>query len=393
MAINRFQRHPVIGWSLVVVLAVFVSESAAYLFFAARPLVQKILSAADEKEFHAILARDGVSHNLLERESKALYFDRVRFHPYRWYALPANYRGVYVTTDGYGFRIDPFRVSPRTNKIAFFGGSTMFSARSGNEWSIPALFNEALDGRVAQALNFGVGGYSSAAELTTFIEALRAYDRITCAIFYDGYNEIVRYVERLQDHAAEPYYDVLGYHYYSALGPAMESVIDAHEIRIIYTSQTIRLIAGVVQRLRGTRNINVIVSDADVPRHAEALAAIYIRNIRDIAAIAQQHNVTAVFFWHPDIGSTTKKRFTDRELKLKASDPVVRKLSAAVRAILPRKPELIAHHWFDLSKTLDGLDDRPHFLDPVHVSVDANRLIARRIVDSLHGIVPGAYWK
>jgi hypothetical protein len=382
-----------VRWGVAILVTLIASECGSCVFFILRPMVENASSRPDNRELDGILARDGVSRDRLAREMGALYVDHVSFHPYRWFALPANYRGEYITTDNNGFRIDPRTIRPETAKIAFFGGSAMFSVRSRNEGTIPALFSGALNGGVVQALNFGIGGYSSTAELTTFIEAVRVYDHITTAIFYDGYNEVARYVERLQEHAANSYYDVLGYPYDAGLRPAMDAFIAGHETKVSYRPQTIRLISGLLSRTRGTRNIDVLLPDADIPRHAEAIVDVYLKNVRDIAAIAQQHQVTAVFFWQPDIGSTTRKPFTDTERLIKASDPVVRKLSAAVRAALVRKPELATYHWFDLSEAFDELDGRPHFLDPVHVSVDANRLIAAKMERVLHGSVPANYWR
>lgn len=382
-------RTSVLKWSLFIAFVVLLSESASYVFFIVQPLLQ---SREDKRWRDTILRRDGIDPELMAKEMQDLYTDRVRFHPYRWFALPANFRGKYITTDGSGFRVDPLQVRPGTRKMAFFGGSAMFSVMSNDGGTIPALVDHELNPDVVQPLNFGLGGYSSSAELTTFVEAIRGYDHISHAIFYDGYNEIVRYVERLQDHAGEPYYDRLGYFFLASLRPAMESLIADKDTTFAYTPQTLRLGKGILRRLRGTRTISVLVTDADIPRHAAIIADIYLRNVRDIVAIAEEHDITPIFFWQPDIGSTTRKPFTEHEVTMKAGDPVVRKLCAAVRAILVQRSDLAASRWFDLSDALDDLDGRPHFHDPVHVSVDANRLVARKIVSSVRPFVPDAYW-
>src|SRR5262249_10155744 len=114
--------------------------------------------------------------------------------PTRWYMFQPNFRGRYVVTDDAGFRIDPTAVT-EAKSIGFFGGSTMFSIVTRQEHTIPALVH--LPG--FNSLNFGVPGYSTAAELPTLLEALRKYSRLEVAVFYDGVNEIGRYVEMLQD--------------------------------------------------------------------------------------------------------------------------------------------------------------------------------------------------
>jgi hypothetical protein len=125
--------------------------------------------------------------------------------PTRWYMFQPNFRGRYVVTDDAGFRIDPTAVT-EAKSIGFFGGSIMFSIVTRQEHSIPALVH--LPG--FNSLNFGVNG-STATELPTLLEALRRY-RLEAAVFYDGVNEIGRYLEMLQDGAPEAFAAV-GYYY------------------------------------------------------------------------------------------------------------------------------------------------------------------------------------
>jgi hypothetical protein len=127
----------------------------------------------------------------------------------RWYMNQRNFRGRYVVTDDAGFRIDPTAVT-EAKSIGFFGGSIIFSILTRQEHTIPAQVH--LPG--FNSLNFGVQGYSTAAELPTLLEALRKY-RLEVAVFYDGGSEIARYLEMLQDGAPEAFATV-GYYYRGA---------------------------------------------------------------------------------------------------------------------------------------------------------------------------------
>ena len=118
-----------------------------------------------------------------EREMEDLYNVSVRPHLMRWYSLEPNHSGRFVRTDRLGFRNES---PPATDQaMAFFGGSTMFSTTTDQGQTIPAFF-DLLTGPGAHALNFGVGGYSTSAEIGAFIEAKRAYPQIRTALFYDG---------------------------------------------------------------------------------------------------------------------------------------------------------------------------------------------------------------
>src|SRR5690242_19841868 len=154
--------------------------------------------------------------------------------PTRWYMCQPNFRGQFVVTDDSGFRIDPTAVT-EAKSIGFFGGSTMFSILTRQEHTIPALVH--LPG--FNSLNFGVSGYSTAAELPTLLEALRRY-RLEVAVFYDGVNEIGRYLEMLQDGAPEAFAAV-GYYYRGNIDAALASYLSWHQAGVIVQTPSMRI--------------------------------------------------------------------------------------------------------------------------------------------------------
>lgn len=74
--------------------------------------------------------------------------------------------------------------------------------------------NAKLNTYIVNALNYGIGGYSSTTELMTLIEVKRYDKYIKYAIFYDGVNEVGRYIEYLQKGSGNPIYKVIGYPYF-----------------------------------------------------------------------------------------------------------------------------------------------------------------------------------
>lgn len=338
------------------------------------------------REVHA---REGIDFDVLRSELDVLYRGELKLQPYRWYALPESFHGTYVNTDRDGFRLSP---PPAGNAplMAFFGGSTMFSTSTSDPHSIPAYLSQSLDPAAIQARNFGVGGYSSSAELPLFIEELRR-NRIAVAVFYDGVNEVDTYLPMLQDHPSETYWDVIGYPQPYSYVPALRHTASSEALLI--EPYTVKLARLVWQHLPiGIGNANFIVTEANVDTHAEHAASIYLRNLEDIAALAASHGVTPVFFWQPNI-YTTKKPFSDYERGVAASQPAARLLSVALHNKVLASPILARYRFVDLTDALDGMGAETEFLDDAHVSFEANRIIAARMAAALQAMTPQDYWK
>jgi hypothetical protein len=193
------------------------------------------------------------------------------FFPTRWYTNMPNFNGKYVVTDGSGFRIDK-KLLVNSRSIGFFGGSTMFSVVTKQSETIPDQFQ--LTG--FDTLNFGVGGYSTTAELPTFIEALNKYPNIKVAVFYDGVNEVARYVELVQDEASVELFKSVGY-YYKAL--AKTSVLDLRDTNINFTSSFFELWSRLVTKLF---NSGVKLENVDWDKVSTVISDEYLTNIEFI---------------------------------------------------------------------------------------------------------------
>jgi hypothetical protein len=353
-------------------------------------------SNPDKRE---IFQRYGVDPDKIFIDHADVYENLVGYHPYRWYSLPAGYKGNYTVLDQGGFRIDRGKVSGSTDKIAFFGGSTMYSISTRQEGSIPALFDGLLDNTKAQALNYGVGGYSSTTEMIAFIEALRQGEKIKYAVFYDGVNEIAMYAEKLQ-HIGQPgYYDVFGYPFQDV---TRKGILNTYRFR---TGEPLlksfllaeKVIKRIRERFRQDKpgDDSLRVSAENVTEHADRIINIYIHNMKDIKALADACGVVPVFFWQPSIFTCQKAEFSDYEQRM-LSEPSLRAIEMLSDEILRRLPaavELEGVHFYDLSGSLDTLDDRNHFYDWCHISEDANRTVAETMAGHLHGVLPAEYWR
>jgi hypothetical protein len=300
-------------------------------------------------------------------EVEAVMSNSVLF-PTRWYMCQPNFRGRYVVTDDAGFRIDPTAVT-EAKSIGFFGGSIMFSILTRQEHTIPALVH--LPG--FNSLNFGVHGYSTAAEMPTLLEALRKY-KLDVAVFYDGGSETARYLEMLQDDAPEAF-AVVGYYYRGGIDGALSSYFSWHQAGVIVQTPSMRVAKRAWLMLRA-QAVSPSQSREEIAR---SIAAQYFANITDIQLIAQAKSVTPIFVWHPNI-YTTGKRLTPAELAIRDRDKTIYpRLDRLVRSAVMSDPRARTYKVVDLSDVFDAAEGEI-FYDPFHVGAAGNKIVADRMI-------------
>lgn len=339
--------------------------------------------------------RHGVDHRALAREMEDLYYRRARYHPSRWYTLPANFRGAYVHTDQYGFRIKREANRSGLDAIALFGGSTMFSTTTRQEGSIASALGTLARPDTTRVLNYGVGGYSSFTELPTFVEALRIDTKTRVAVFYDGVNEVGRHLELVQDDPGEATYDFVGYPFAMTLRVALRNelggIFNLYRPRMLTLSE---YLTSYFAKMRGQSKLSSERANKNemLQISARQIVERYVENIRDIEAVARRHDVVPVFLWQPDI-FLTRKTLTAREDDLMKGRPqALRDLTLAVHALIKSDGRLKQMRFFDVSDVLDDMEGE-QFFDYCHVSEEANALIARRIASLLRDSTPVSYWR
>jgi hypothetical protein len=289
--------------------------------------------------------------------------------PTRWYMCQPNFRGRYVVTDDAGFRIDPTAVT-EAKSIGFFGASIMFSILTRQEHTIPALVH--LPG--FNSLNFGVHGYSTAAELPTLLEALRRYSRLEVAVFYDGGGEIGRYLEMLQDGAPEAFAAV-GYYYRGNIDAALASYLSWHQAGVIVQTPSMRIAKRAWLMLRAQS----VSQSQSLEEIARSIAAQYFANIRDIQLIARANSVAPIFVWHPNI-FTTGKRLTPAELAIRDRDKTLfPQLDRLVRSAIMSDPRARTYDVVDASDVFDAAEGEI-FYDSFHVGAAGNKIVADRMI-------------
>lgn len=288
------------------------------------------------------------------------------FYPSRWYTSAPNFKGKYVQTDMYGFRINPESVQEKYS-IGYWGGSTMFSITTSQSNTIPGK----LEFKQFNSLNFGQGGYSTNSELIAFIEGIRAYPNIKIAFFYDGVNEVARYLEWAQKPKQNNLlYQKIGYYYEAGILTAIKNSQPFYEIT--YKSNFLYLISKVfiASRIQKTNN-------NDVEIMAKQIVDIYYENISDIRSIAVSKGITPVFSWQPTI-FTTQKKLTPREMRIADDKSLVKPLYIEVTKQILNDKRKNSFNFIDLTSALDNLEG-DIFSDWCHINEMGNSEVANKI--------------
>lgn len=338
--------------------------------------------------------RYGTDFSALAKEVGAIYFEKARYNPIRWYSLPSNYRGRYVTTDEFGLRNQRARNSLSTAKILFFGNSTMFSTKTRDSGSIPSIINRQLMPELAEALNYGVGGYSTYAEVGAFCEAIRREKNVSMAVFYDGVNEIAMYVDMIQAGQQGKFYEHAGYPFMSVTRTALKNFLEDTEKRRYYpnTLEFAYLAADWLKHKFGHAPKCPSFPDEDLRPHAARIVDSYVANVRILQALGREFGITCAFIWQPDI-FTTGKALTQRETALIARHPAfVQELTRLVKTLVVTHAALNEIGLIDATSWIDELEG-DHFFDFCHVSEEANELIAHEIGKICRRATPSMLWR
>jgi hypothetical protein len=379
-------------WVILVAIVLSVIELSCYFLFK----IEHMSTYTNYEEVKNHFRKYNVDYDELRNELQFLYFDSILFSPYRWYSCTPNYNGKYIKTDGYGWRIDRSKISENVSKIACFGGSTMFSITE-DTGTIPYHLNSRLNIDNITALNFGVGGYSSTTELMTLIEVLRYEKKIHYAVFYDGVNEVDRYIEFKQKHLQNKIYSCLGYPYPYGLDKAMRNHLNVIDVIDYYHSihkpYVLRLLKELIIYRMMPKLIKSTQSITDYDKEAKTIANIYMCNVKDIAALCSANNIVPFFFLQPNIFTLNDKLLTAAEKNIIAnttqySDVDPRKLMKAVYKEIDNRKELIEINFYDISDLLNSYPKDDYYIDDCHLYSNANKIVADRILAIIANFIP-----
>lgn len=303
-----------------------------------------------------------------------LYDDYLLPDENKWYRLRPNFNGRYHKTDQYGYRNS--NCTENAESIGLFGGSTVYGVCNTENQTISKCL-ELLFTKKTRVYNFGIGGYSSQSELQTFAEILRIKDyNITRAIFYDGVNEVFRYIENLQDHGRN-HYQLTGYPY-NIKDIAYKNYLNAGLQGFYYQSSSIYIYNKIKFLFTQDSNYNYILKDKkDIEKAAKTIIDIYEFNHQAIKGIASNSRITTHFFWQPNLFYVNKKNLHSEYLTLVNNQKVLDDLFRETKNQIMNRESL--RDVILLDSILDQSDIDNQFFDTVHVNSKINQIIAENI--------------
>ncbi|MCI0435129.1 MAG: hypothetical protein L0271_16030 [Gemmatimonadetes bacterium] len=308
-----------------------------------------------------------------------------RYEPYTgWRARPFD--GEFIDIDSSGRRSVPGSDCSRdTPRVAVFGGSAAWGWGSPDRGTIPGHLQADLTRRGIRACvsNHAQNAYVSTQDLIELMKDLQSDMIPAVAVFYGGYNDITgtRMAGRAGIHM------MLGR--MSARLEAERSSQSAVGIvtDLLRSTKTYQLIRSVDAQADVVEGLDSI--SGAVPMEVDSVAAktvrVYETNMQLAHTLAAAHGTDVLFVWQPVL-ATSGKRLTAEEQVVsdRGADPT------AVR----RTYELVssqATRWKGFLFLRDVLDGEAGtmWIDPVHVTPEANRIIAERIAHDVAPLLAG----
>jgi len=304
----------------------------------------------------------------------------LKYQPYYLWGLSEVRTSTYnVIPDWGGIRktINVPKPSPaRKVRILLFGGSTAFSSRSPDEYTIASLLSANLNRRFDDVefslTNLGRGGFVNDQEIVWLTQILTAGETPDVVIFYDGVNDIINKVCRGVPHYRYELFRSLD------LDPAERAGLFEAVLQHEYVGQLARLIAGSPHEKEG------YVTDREtLLTNARAMVARYEQNMAFMRKLGEAYGFQTVFIWQPNL-FTTGKRLTDEESGILENDPNASlwRLGFDAADHVMKETKFEGKPFHDLSDVLDDIE-KCVFFDPCHVSAIANEAIGDRIAEVL----------
>lgn len=357
-----------------------------YVFSGAILLFLLILLESVSYSFLAYRYRHLDNNEKLKDEMESLYYKKSEYHPYRWYRLPSNYSGKLVKLDAQGFRNDSSIFELEGKKIlAFYGGSTMFSTTTDQGSTIPSIINQHYTKRKFIAANFGIGGYASSAELNAFVETSRLFKNIELAVFYDGVNEVGRYIEKIQDSNRDRLFDVMSYPFMVGLDASIHKKYPGQRPYSFPFSLYIakRAFLNWLNSSQATPEIDYVAA-------SKSIANIYVENARDISAIGMARGIRTIFVLQPVIYSTDNLSPSELDIKNRSISVDMNKMHLLAYREIITSLNKNGIDFLDMSAALSDKDpSQTYFVDYCHLNADGNMHMAKKVIDGISRKFPG----
>jgi lysophospholipase L1-like esterase len=281
-------------------------------------------------------------------------------------------------------------------EIAMFGGSTMEGLGAVDDETIPSQLSRLLnastaDGTVYHVTNFGVSGYTFTQSLMKLVTLLRDGRHFDAVIFYGGDNDI-DYAYNLGEVGALEAEDLVrtrlegsvtqrlrafGKEQVNACVLCLAGVILARNTALLADHLTPYLL-----KLRDLAHFKKGQADGnDVQPFASGIARYYGQSHALLESVADAYHVRFLDVWQPSLmydASYAPGEAQLARMDTRLSDLKLRQLYKLTR---DQVVALKLTQFVDVSHVLDGRHSAA-YLDAVHLSGDANAIVARSVYDA-----------
>ncbi len=279
------------------------------------------------------------------------------YTPYLDFKRRPNYHGTYVNLDDRSVRktVSSCGKYNTSYRIFAFGGSTLWGSGARDEGTIASqLATELCDqGFAVEVTNFGESAYVNTQEVIRLMLELRQGNIPDIVIFYDGFNEVY---SSFQNQAAglpqniinrRKEFNLLKKFYPLGLTPHFNEIMQ----RI-----TVKLVKQNYPPLNGAL--------------VEETSQIYLQNQQIAAALSQQFQFKAFFYWQPTI--FTKKLKSQEEQKIALGSYLPQSFVEVTAKVVEN------HNTIDLTAIFE---EHPEtiYIDWSHISEQGNSLVATEI--------------
>lgn len=278
--------------------------------------------------------------------------------------------------------------------VAFFGGSTVEGTGVIDDETIPSWFSKILNASSSawtlyRVTNYGMSGYTHTQALLKLILLLREGKRFDHVIFYDGANDIENayqegivgalYQERmaasrfegdLTDRFKEFFMDQV-----NGCGVCKAVVILSRNTPVLKDALTPFLVRvrGWLLFQKGKEK-----DEAGIARFAAEIADYYRKSHNVLDALAAAYGFRYAEFWQPTLHYDDSPVAGERILLNIDSRVTDQKLRALYRAVRADMNAMALDNFYDVAGVLGGRQ-KAYYLDSLHVSGEANGVIAREI--------------
>lgn len=311
--------------------------------------------------------------------------EKVAWHPYIYFRRKP-FAGRYTTIDSLGLRRTIQAVPPSAirRKIFMFGASPLWGTGLRDSMTIPSRLSAALVAhgvRDVAITNFGEGGVVLTQELIDLILQLRAGERPSVVVFYDGYNDIAAAMndgraghtkgedERARDFEA-------GNSLFAWRHDAATEMRAFDELAKIAGSRF--LLLQHFAPLRQPEHSSVRVSNDSL---VDAVIRNYAGTVEIIRALEKEYGFTAFYAWMPMLDPTQKHMspFEAQLARQMSDDPWTLRFLAlhrmAVARIQPIMRDLAPGRFAELSG-LFATDSLTVYIEQGHTTEAASDVIA-----------------